>query len=546
MTGKKKITTTTSSTAQASGHVFDELSAAVQQRFRGARALPLFTTDASGLFDAFIAGLPLGHRQHHACNNCRHFVERYGGLVTIDAAGKPRSALWDSENAPEFYKAAVAAMEKRVARAAVTGIFYSEEPTWGVPQNVSSKTGITWTHFHALSVQVFKKTVLKNAAQAMAERREECGMLKRGLAEFSKDTALQALTLLKSGNLPRSEKALGVAEWFFGLHERTKGVRGKARDNIVWAAVATAPVGFAHVRASMIGTLLEDVQTGLPFEDIKAKWSEKMDPLQYMRPQSDPSAGNIAQAEKVVEALRSAGALERRFARLDEVQALWRPQAPPVDATRAGGVFANVKPKGSERSAGGVAQPDVVMTWEKFSREVLPHAREMFADVPRVGKFMALLTAVNPDAPPIIQWDWEAHRNPVNWYVYPGGSPAANWGLVGGGCVKVTAVCLLPCMWNPDVYHVGQGKGAVLLLEGCRESTFTGGIALFPEVLKSAYHAVRKTIEAFSRGAQLQGREEMSACGLDLRAGEPHPWNQRVHVIDEHGTRTAYSLDRWD
>ncbi len=89
----------------------------------------------------------------------------------------------------------------------------------------------------------------------------------------------------------------------------------------------------------MIGTLMEDIQAGLRFAEVKAKFDAKMDPLLYQRPQAAPSAGNIAQAEKVVQALASAGALQRRFARLKDIQALWTrrvSRCPP-----SGGVFAH-------------------------------------------------------------------------------------------------------------------------------------------------------------------------------------------------------------
>jgi hypothetical protein len=51
-------------------------------------------------------------------------------------------------------------------------------------------------------------------------------------------------------------------------------------------------------------------------------------------------------------------------------------------------------------------------------------------------------------------------------------------------------------------------------------------------------------IEAYSRGAKLQGWESATACGIDLRAGATR--NQRVRVTDKHGVQTDYSLDRWD
>jgi hypothetical protein len=69
----------------------------------------------------------------------------------------------------------------------------------------------------------------------------------------------------------------------------------------------------------MIGTLLEDIHVGLPFDDFKAKFAAKMHPLQYQRPQAAPKVGAIAQAEKLVEQLGIVRSLKRRFARLDDL-----------------------------------------------------------------------------------------------------------------------------------------------------------------------------------------------------------------------------------
>jgi hypothetical protein len=501
---------------------------------------PLFTTDASGLYDAFLNGLETTRRQVYTCAVCRRFVESFGALATIGDAGELRSWLWHAPGVPARFAAAVKAMARLVDKAQVTGVFLSSERAWGLAENTSKRTGITWQHMAivAPAALVHKASPIQTATQAAAEIAQERLMVERALNDFPLDVAVQARTLLKSGNLARSEKADAIATWFVELHERLDKAKGVVADRLMWHAAATAPTGFAHLRGGMLGTLLEDVQSKVPFDVLRAKWAAKMDPLQYMRPQAAPGAGNIAAAEKIIAALGSAGALARRFARLEEVQALWKP-APKAEPTK-GGVFGHLAPKSTKPAA--VAQPPVVMTFEKFRRQVLPEAAQIEVLVPEKGGFIALVTAVNPDAPPLLQWDREDRRNPVNWYVYPGGSPAAQWG-VSPGFREITALTLLPSMWGGEHGQAHQGKGLIFLLRDCRDSN-DAGIALFPEVLKSEYRAIRATLEAHSKGAKLEGRAEASACGLDLRAGAT--WNQEVRVTDRRGAQTTYKLDRWD
>jgi hypothetical protein len=516
--------------------------AAVRTHFdetvRGCGAL--FTTDAGNLFPAFLAALPEHERQHHTCNTCRHFFERYGSLVTITKSGDTVPVMWG--DGVGIYQDAFKMLRKRVAKAAVNGVFMTSERTWG--QSVAGG----WQHMAVIppSVLVFRPSALKNADQAAAEKREEYKMLQRGLGDFSLDIARQALNILESDTLFRNEKCLGPARWFCKVHEAYAGAKhAQARRNAIWLAVAEAPTGFCHVCSTMIGTLLEDLTAGLPLDSIKQRFNDKMDPLKYQRPQSAPSAGNIAQAEKVVAALESAGALKRRYAKLSDIKTFWTPK-PLVSPEKPGNgsVFGHLTPKGKEAPP-DYEIPATTVTWCKFCLSVLPEAEQIEALVPRHGSFLALLTAADPDAPPIVQWDLEEARNPVSWYVYPGGSTASQWNLPENRYVSVNALAFLPPMWNPDHRMSHQGEGVIFIIDGCRDTTPYGGSALFPELLKSEYHPVRKTIEAYSRSTPLLGEDEASACGIDLRKGERYKF--RVRVTSKGGTKVAlYDFDRWD
>lgn len=504
---------------------------------------PLFTTDAARLFELFLGALPPERRQHYACNACRRFVDRFGGLVTIADDGSRTPVMWSGERAPRFFADAIGAMSRAVGAAKVTGVFLSDERAWGMPQNRSPK-GI-WHHMHALPAKglVFRSTALRNASQAMAEKHEEHGMLCRALAEFPIAVVEQAVALLTTGNLTRSEKHLEMAKWLHGLHAaRGATKRADIRDALTWRAVATAPAGWCHVRSGMIGTLLEDVQAGLPFDEIKRRHDEKMDPIKYLRPQAAPTAGAIAQAEKVVAALRSAGALDRRFARVDEVQAIWTPRAAEPPAAN-GGVFGHLKPKGTAPTP-TIEQPPVTMTWATFQRDVLPTAEAIDFLVPHnATSYAALTTAVSPDAPPILQWDSDERRNPVCWYVYHNGSPPSAWNLTAGELRRVVAVTFQPSMWHDAERFKHQGQSVLFLLEDARDVRAAGGAALFPETMRAEYHAIRSVIEAHSRSASLAGKGEPAACGIRLQAGQT--WAFTFRVTSRLG-RASYKLDRWD
>lgn len=504
----------------------------------GRLAGPLFETDAdpAALWGAYLEGIPEDNRQHYNCHACRRFVQQYGGIALISDDGISSPALWDADEVPEFFRPAVAALSDLVRRARVTGVFLSSDRVWGTP-----RTG-EWGHLAGVQAKPFSDR-LRTAGQAMAEKRQDFGILSHGLSDYPADAVRQAVRVLNADALYRSEKALGVADWFLGLHARLEGVKGPRRANLIWAAVATAPPGFCHVRSTMISTLLDDIVAGLDFDTISRRWSEKMHPLRYQRPQAAPKAGAIEQAERLVEQLGVAPSLERRFATLDDVLAsVWSPREAEPESPKAGGVFDHLRQDRARVKE--LDLPTVAMTWEKFARTVLPAAESLEVRVPGRGGFYGLVTAVHPDAPALLQWDGlGGHaRNPVSWYFYHNGSSASQWGLTAGAWVSVTRVFLSPHQWQEPQKFAHQGVHAFFALEGCRDSR-TPGLALFPETLRAEFHGIRSVIEAHSRRGAVQGADQGDANGIAIRKGGTGYINLRVRTSDGSA---IYSIDRWD
>lgn len=488
----------------------------------------LFATDAAGLNELYLDSLP-ADRQGHNCAACRQFISRYGGLVGITKSGDTVPAMWDPQAVPDFYRPAVSRLHDAVKKARVTSLLVSGQPVWGRPV-----TG-TWRHLavEPPAAMIHRERAV-TAAQFAAAKRDNLKTVSAALREWTVPMLDQALRILEAGAVDRAEKFVAPVRWLRDLHGRPKGRRG---DNVLWRAIAAAPEGYCHPKASVIGPLLADIAAGLPFATIKARFDAKVGPLIYQRPQAAPTAGNIKAAEALVDRLGLAPALERRFARLDDVQTIWRPRSEPQPA--GGGVFGHLLPKQAAQVR-PVDLPEVTITWEKFARTVLPAAERLEINVPSHGHFIALTTAAHADPPPILKWDREAERNPVSWYVYPNGSPAQQWGLTGGNWAKVTAIVPLPTLWGTrPMPFLGEGVAAVI--EGAVDGANRDS-ALFPENLKNDLHAVRATIEAYSRSAALSGRETASACGYDIRSSSADCVLRSLNG----GSWTTYRVDRWD
>lgn len=485
----------------------------------------LFTTDSAHLFDAFLDALP-AEREIHACSACRRFVKEFGGLVTITEDGQTVPVIWGA--APDFYRLAVLTLSKAVRRGRVTGPFLSNTRTWGFPH-----TG-PWTHMaiDAAAAAKFRDRLL-TPRQAMAAKREDFRTVATALVDFTEPTLREAIRLFETESVHRSEKFIAPVQWLLDLHTRRKALRGLARDNVLWRAIASAPDGFCHPRSSVIGSLLEDIAAGKPFDAVRTAFNAKVHGLIYQRPQAPPAAGNIAAAEKIVEALGIAPSLPRRFARLDDLDTVWTPT--PIRPVAQDGIFGHLKPKGSVLPT--LTIPPMTVTWTKFSAALRDAERMEYLAEHGAFRGIALTAPVNADAPELFKWS-----NKIAWYchVYP--SPASVWNLHPGDWVSVTAITALPPMWG-DHPQPHLGEGFILTLAGCYDTRRVGGNGLFPECLKGELHQVRSTVEAYSRSAELEGREEATACGADIRNGQPIGVTVRVL---KGGVWMAYTIDRWD
>lgn len=501
----------------------------------------LFTTDATGLFDLFMSKIDSRYHQVHNCRTCAKFFETYGGLVAVEDGGVRVSPMWDeSINIPTFYKASVDAVRRAVERASITGVFITDEHRMGDAYTTDHRNPWKgWNHISTtLPTDMVYRGRNQTAFQVSAEKKQDFETMQRALQEFTLNAVEQAVTLLQSDSLYRSEKCLGVAVWLRDLMLELKGRRTQSKkDNLLWRAVAKAPAGFCHPRSSMIGTLLEDIMSGMDFAQVSKRFADKMDPTKYQRPVAPPKAGNIAQAEKVIQNMESQGSLRRRYARLGDLKLFWSPSSYSRQMHNTNGVFGHLNPKTQSMDAG-----TITMTWEKFRRQVLPNAAEIKMQVPSQGSFIGLATAVDQYSPPILQWDFDDERNQVSWYVYANGSQARSWNLTSHDFVRVQGITDQPSMWGRPIPN--QGQSSIVVLEDCYDKRGVSSLCLFPEILKSEYHSIRSTIEAYSNSRKLEGINSGSAAGLRVETGKQ--LDHIFKVTEKNGKQMTYKIDRWD
>lgn len=495
---------------------------------------PIFTTDAENLYDIFLNNLPDEARQHYNCRACRDFVNRYGGLVTIDADGNVTPVMWRYGRV-EFFADSTTAVAHAVMHSKITGVFLTPLKKLGVP-----KTGV-WNHMAVDVSRLIRYTDrIKTADQRMAELKQDHEILCNALRKYDIQSINTAINLLIPGSLARSEKFIAQAQWFKSvLYSKDNDTRAQHR-NIVWRKVATAPAGYCHIPGSTLGSLLDDIQAGMDYDTIRDRFNKKVDPLNYQRPKAAPSTQNVQRAEKIFAELGLENSLKRRFAKLEEIPTIWRPTAD--EPKSSAGIFSRVKTKDEKPKTSRIIPPAVTMTWDKFQRTVLPTAKKIEFYVPAgYHSYTAIVTAEDMDAPPIIAWDREDARNPFSWYLYANGSSYTKWNLQRGW-TEVTAITNQPNLYTPGNEH--HGKSVIFILKDCRD-TGSGSLALFPEILRGELREARSTIEAYSRGGQISDVREATACGVMLSPGHRSGVWGTLRVATDTGIQ-EYKLDRWD
>lgn len=517
---------------------FDEFLARIIDRFTThVKDKVLFKVDVPDLFSIYLNTIPEVDRQYHNCHECRRFINNFGTLVTIGEQGELHSAVWDEAVAPGYYKPVITALRRAVELSSVSGFFVTSEARLGTP-----RTG-KWTHFSVnLPRDKVHKSKVQTAGQLAAERREEVANIKLALSEWSWEQIHRAKSLLElTSGFQSPEKALPALRWLHGLQtEIREAVGRRVKEHLVWRAVGTAPKGFCYPRAGIVGILMEAVIEDVSVDEIRRRYNNAVHPLAYQRPVAPPKDGTIDQAEKMFEQLNLASALGRRFAATDDIQTwLWQPivVAPPTDV----GTFAHLRP--ASRKVEPAKAGAQTMTWVRFQRDILPQAESIQVELSRGNMpLVQLVTAVDPDAEPLLAWDRADKRNPVSWYLYHGGSSAASFG-VSSGYARVVGITGLPCHWN-ERHGPNFGPSAILIVEGMQD-TRNNCLALFPECLRGELHGVRSVIEAHSRRSKLHGRPSgpsAPAAGYRLDKGVA---SASLKVV-AGGVEVVVKIDRWE
>lgn len=472
---------------------------------------PIYTVGTENLWTLFLENLPKSERGFHTCRCCRHFVERFGGMYTVDSDGVHRT-IWTVE-APTTYRKAVAALEQLVLQRA------SRDDKLALIDDDLKGTK-SWTgHGHTGQFSHFHLTFNRQTKKKVTHYAEASERTQYVAAKFGKH--LQALEAA-AVNLADSRVTATmdfVTRWF--------AANGFERRNLL----AGAHDGLTHWNSSVLGSMVDDLAAGNGQAFVVSRAREKLGPLTYQRPQT-VSEGQIAAAEKLFAERGWAASLQRRNLLPSEIpiQAhIWVRKGPQKGGAS---VFSHVQP------SHGFSYPTTpaetkVMSWHLFVRSILPKAHWMAVDTTRFSP-ATLTTAVNPKAPPILRYDKPEQRHPVAWWMPAGPVAGQKWS-------QVAAVLHGVPQWFDRDEPTHKSTAVLQLVDYCNMNRSHSG--LFPELLSHELREVRHVVEAHNYSAPQFPTSEGVTC---VKSTADRWVKLNLLIETTTGTTLRVEIDRYE
>jgi len=230
--------------------------------------------------------------------------------------------IWDRAvvEAPYPYNEVAAALSRLVSAASIKDLFLvgkNERSFGAIHTHAQEEDGsvTTWNHLHTGKIPRAK--CVASPSQDRGHYRTTVQVFKRGLVELTTEAAAEVLALIDSNNLYRgAEHREAVAQFLVAKQAFDSKQTPWEREAFVWAH-ARGPA--ARFRNTVIGTLVSDLSDRIGIEQAVGRFEAKVAPQNYKRTKALITPGMVKKAMETIEELGLESALERRFARIDDI-----------------------------------------------------------------------------------------------------------------------------------------------------------------------------------------------------------------------------------
>ena len=296
--------------------MFHNFADTINNKFNQMTEKDMYITDidrsvvANNYIDAFPEGSnPIyKERTEHDCQICRQFIKYIGNAVTINDDGT-LDTVWDVDGLEYPYNVVATTLAEQVRSAPIKSVFLHNEKKVGKQhslQLLEDNTTRKWDHFYA---DIPDKFYTRDLATLKSKAESRTSVHARSLAEISIESVDTLLDLLNSDSIYRGEEHKAKVIGFRALKiDYDKAVNKNA---FAWLTINRPGAG---IRNSVIGTLLVDIEEGVPIEQAVAMFEAKVAPTNYKRTKSVVTKRMLEAAIKVIDDNDIRTALPRRQA----------------------------------------------------------------------------------------------------------------------------------------------------------------------------------------------------------------------------------------
>jgi hypothetical protein len=398
---------------------FPEFAQITNRSFQKICANPMVlvtAVNADDLYATYLASFPEGtnpvyrERTEHDCSCCKQFIRRAGNVVEVRKDGTIHT-IWEDamKSAAHPYDVVAAKMDEAVRKAAIEDLYRvgASEASFGSQQTRTMDDGgraITWKHFFTGEIPKTLRSATPDKQRG--DYRTTTEVFERGLKELGMAEIDTIISLAEDNNLYRGQEHLAALRAFREAKASYQKCKTSAqRQAFVWTN-ATGPA--SRFRNTAIGTLAQDLSEGRDIEAAVGSFEAKVAPENYKRTKSLITPAMVKKAMQTIEELGLEPALERRFAKMEDISVrdvLWVNSA--AKPLMKGGI-------GDVLMRQAVAQNPVEIdesraeqiTMEDFMLHELPKATEVSVRFSgrHVGNLMSLTAPVHPEAKQLFPW----------------------------------------------------------------------------------------------------------------------------------------------
>lgn len=400
--------------------MFQKFAELVKAQFDQMSKHELFALDVNSdeVWQKYLASFPAGtnpifrERTEHDCSCCRGFVKNLGNVVAI--IDGTVVSIWDgiTQRAEHPYNIVAEEVSNFVKAKKIKNAFRTSEMQFGKKVTYEEVDGRSkaWHHFEGVVAKEFR--VPKGTVDAvLAQYTSIVQVFERGLRELKRSDIQTVLDLVKDNAIYRGQEFKDALVGFSKLIDDYE--KAPVKEIFIWQNHNDRNARF---RNTVIGTLIDDLSSGVSLDKAVASFESKVAPQNYKRPSALITPRMIEDALKTLADEGLESAVERRFAKISDVSVN---NVLFVDNAVRGEMKGGLKDllMTSAKREEKVPQTAINISIEEFMSAILPKATgiDMLVETKHAGNFVSLTAPVHADSKSLFLW-----KNDFGWS-YDGG-----------------------------------------------------------------------------------------------------------------------------